>query len=162
MMLMSELAQGVGCGEFLLDAERRLCSGSHAQWCAGFPLHDNFATETLGIGGGVSCRRMEQLPVSEEINLSQDNAEWVWLAEAEKHFIKHILAFSACLFGGMLQHVLPDDGVHEIIRSAEMVERRFTCEAFSGDFIGMNSELMTRYIEIVVDRFLAALAPRGR
>merc|ERR1712197_224003 len=63
----------------------------------------------------------------------------------------------ACLLYGMLQHKLPDDVVHDIIRSAVEVERRFTCEALSCDLIGMNSELMTRYIEFVADRLLAAL-----
>merc|ERR1712203_1325581 len=37
------------------------------------------------------------------------------------------------------------------------VERRFICEALSCDLIGMNSELMTRYIEFVADRLLTAL-----
>merc|ERR1712008_27978 len=63
----------------------------------------------------------------------------------------------ACLLYGMLQHKLPDDVVHHIIRSAVEVERRFICEALSCDLIGMNSELMTRYIEFVADRLLAAL-----
>merc|ERR1711997_580821 len=63
----------------------------------------------------------------------------------------------ACLIYGMLQHKLPDDIVHGIIRSAVEVERRFICEALSCDLIGMNSELMTRYIEFVADRLLAAL-----
>merc|ERR1712165_285582 len=61
----------------------------------------------------------------------------------------------ACLIYGMLQHKLPDDIVHGIIRSAVEVERRFICEALSCDLIGMNSELMTRYIEFVADRLLA-------
>merc|ERR1719210_326533 len=63
----------------------------------------------------------------------------------------------ACLVYGMLQHKLPDDVVHDIIRSAVEVERRFICDALSCDLIGMNSELMTRYIEFVADRLLAAL-----
>jgi len=63
----------------------------------------------------------------------------------------------ACLLYGMLQHKLPDDVVHDIIRSAVEVERRFICEALSCDLIGMNSELMTRYIEFVADRLLVAL-----
>merc|ERR1712099_53008 len=63
----------------------------------------------------------------------------------------------ACLIYSMLQNKLPDDVVHEIIRSAVEVERRFICEALSCDLIGMNSELMTRYIEFVADRLLAAL-----
>merc|ERR1719323_2712498 len=63
----------------------------------------------------------------------------------------------ACLIYGMLQHKLPDDVVHDIIRSAVEVERRFICEALSCDLIGMNSEMMTRYIEFVADRLLTSL-----
>merc|ERR1719507_2663821 len=63
----------------------------------------------------------------------------------------------ACLIYGMLQHRLPDDVVHGIVRGAVAAERRFICEALSCDIIGMNSELMTRYIEFVADRLLAAL-----
>merc|ERR1712222_175090 len=63
----------------------------------------------------------------------------------------------ACLIYGMLQHRLPEDVVHGIIRGAVNVERRFICEALSCDLIGMNNELMTRYIEFVADRLLTAL-----
>merc|ERR1719150_790616 len=63
----------------------------------------------------------------------------------------------ACLIYSMLQHKLPDDVVHDIIRGAVNVERKFICEALSCDLIGMNSELMTRYIEFVADCLLAAL-----
>jgi len=63
----------------------------------------------------------------------------------------------ACLLYSMLENRLPEDIVHEIIRGAVEVERRFICEALSCDLIGMNSELMTKYIEFVADRLLAAL-----
>merc|ERR1740120_415450 len=63
----------------------------------------------------------------------------------------------ACLLYGSLQHQLPDDIVHNIIRGAVDVERKFICEALSCDLIGMNTELMTRYIEFVADRLLTAL-----
>merc|ERR1711937_554888 len=63
----------------------------------------------------------------------------------------------ACLLYGMLQHPLPEDVVHDIIRGAVDVERKFICEALSCDLIGMNSELMTKYIEFVADRLLTAL-----
>merc|ERR1712199_18117 len=63
----------------------------------------------------------------------------------------------ACLLYGMLQNPLPDDVVHGIIQGAVEAERRFICEALSCDLIGMNSELMTRYIEFVADRLLVAL-----
>merc|ERR1712232_470692 len=63
----------------------------------------------------------------------------------------------ACLLYGMLQNKLPDNVVHNIIRGAVEVERHFICEALSCDLIGMNSEMMTRYIEFVADRLLSAL-----
>merc|ERR1711937_851814 len=63
----------------------------------------------------------------------------------------------ACLLYGMLQHKLPEDVVHDIVRGAVEVEREFICEALSCDLIGMNSELMTKYIEFVADRLLVAL-----
>merc|ERR1711959_98999 len=49
------------------------------------------------------------------------------------------------------------DVVHDIIRGAVDVERKFICEALSCDLIGMNSELMTKYIEFVADRLLTSL-----
>merc|ERR1719281_2013842 len=60
----------------------------------------------------------------------------------------------ACLLYGMLQHQLPEDVVHDIIRGAVDVERRFICEALSCALIGMNNELMMKYIEFVADRCL--------
>merc|ERR1712060_666696 len=63
----------------------------------------------------------------------------------------------ACLLYGSLQRQLPEWVVHDIIRGAVEVERRFICEALSCDLIGMNNELMTRYIEFVADRLLTAL-----
>jgi len=63
----------------------------------------------------------------------------------------------ACLLYGMLQNPLPDDVAHDMIRGAVEVERKFICEALSCDLIGMNKELMSRYIEFVADRLLVAL-----
>merc|ERR1711862_1001859 len=63
----------------------------------------------------------------------------------------------ACLMYRSLQHQLPEDVVHNIIQGAVNVERKFICEALSCDLIGMNSELMTRYIEFVADRLLTSL-----
>merc|ERR1712227_337699 len=63
----------------------------------------------------------------------------------------------ACLLYGMLQNPLPDDVIHGMVRGAVDVERNFICEALSCDLIGMNSEMMTRYIEFVADRLLSAL-----
>merc|ERR1712050_82516 len=63
----------------------------------------------------------------------------------------------ACMLYGMLQNRLPEDIVHGIVRGAVDAERRFICEALPCDLIGMNSELMTRYIEFVADRLLVSL-----
>merc|ERR1719230_3488 len=63
----------------------------------------------------------------------------------------------ACLVYGMLQNRLPDDVAHGIVRGAVETERTFICDALPCDLIGMNSELMTRYIEFVADRLLSAL-----
>merc|ERR1711879_517328 len=63
----------------------------------------------------------------------------------------------ACLLYGMLQNKLPDDVVHVIIKGAVEVERHFICDALPCDLIGMNGELMTKYIEFVADRLLTAL-----
>jgi len=63
----------------------------------------------------------------------------------------------ACLLYSMLQNRLPEDVAHAIIREAVEVERHFICEALPCDLIGMNKEMMTRYIEFVADRLLTAL-----
>jgi len=63
----------------------------------------------------------------------------------------------ACLIYSMLQNKLPEDVLHGIVRGAVDAERKFICEALPCDLIGMNSELMTKYIEFVADRLLTAL-----
>merc|ERR1739844_784779 len=63
----------------------------------------------------------------------------------------------ACLVYSMLQNKLPDDVVHGIVRGAVTAERQFICEALPCDLIGMNNDMMTRYIEFVADRLLASL-----
>jgi ribonucleoside-diphosphate reductase subunit M2 len=63
----------------------------------------------------------------------------------------------ACLLYNKLQNKLPDSVVHDIVRGAVDAERQFICEALSCDLIGMNNDLMTRYIEFVADRLLTAL-----
>merc|ERR1719208_201059 len=42
---------------------------------------------------------------AEEIDLSQDNADWDRLTDAERHFIKHILAFFAASDGIVLENL---------------------------------------------------------
>merc|ERR1712211_40570 len=63
----------------------------------------------------------------------------------------------ACLLYGMLQNKLPEEVVHDMVRGAVDTESKFICDALPCDLIGMNSELMQRYIEFVADRLLSAL-----
>jgi ribonucleotide reductase beta subunit family protein with ferritin-like domain len=63
----------------------------------------------------------------------------------------------ACLLYSMLKHKLPEEHIHMIIRGAVEVEREFITDALPCDLIGMNCELMTRYIEFVADRLLVSL-----
>jgi len=63
----------------------------------------------------------------------------------------------ACLVYSMLQNKLPDAIVHDIVRGAVTAERQFICEALPCDLIGMNNDMMTRYIEFVADRLLDSL-----
>merc|ERR1712151_2847 len=43
------------------------------------------------------------------------------------------------------------------VRGAVAAERAFICDALPCDLIGMNRDLMTKYIEFVADRLLVAL-----
>merc|ERR1712241_392359 len=63
----------------------------------------------------------------------------------------------ACLVYSMLQNKLPDDVVHNIVLGAVSAERAFICDALPCDLIGMNRDMMTKYIEFVTDRLLTAL-----
>lgn len=64
----------------------------------------------------------------------------------------------ACLLYSMLQHTkLSQERVHEIIREAVDIEKIFISEALPVSLIGMNSKLMSQYIEFVADRLLGSL-----
>jgi len=63
----------------------------------------------------------------------------------------------ACALYGMLERKLPAERVHRIIQQAVDIEREFVCDALPVGLIGMNSALMTQYIEFVADRLLREL-----
>eukprot|EP00922_Rhytidocystis_sp_ex-Travisia-forbesii_P041200 GHVS01061514.1.p1 GENE.GHVS01061514.1~~GHVS01061514.1.p1 ORF type:complete len:345 (+),score=40.38 GHVS01061514.1:129-1163(+) len=63
----------------------------------------------------------------------------------------------ACLLYTKLKNQLPHRIVQSIISEAVAVERRFICESLPCDLIGMNSRLMSQYIEFVADRLLCSL-----
>jgi len=63
----------------------------------------------------------------------------------------------ACLLYSMLKNKLSQKTVHEIIKHAVKIEKEFVCDSLPVDLIGMNSKLMSEYIEFVADRLLDAL-----
>ena len=63
----------------------------------------------------------------------------------------------ACLLYRKLENKLPDDEVTKIITNAVEIEKEFVCDALPVDLIGMNSKLMSQYIEFVADRLLGEL-----
>ena len=57
----------------------------------------------------------------------------------------------------MLRHKLPQSRIEEIVRQAVKIEKGFVCESLPCNLIGMNSDLMSQYIEFVADRLIVAL-----
>lgn len=64
----------------------------------------------------------------------------------------------ACMLYNQLQKTkLPEKTVHEIIRDAVSIEKEFVCDAIPCALIGMNSGMMSQYIEFCADRLIDAL-----
>jgi ribonucleotide reductase beta subunit family protein with ferritin-like domain len=63
----------------------------------------------------------------------------------------------AVLLYSKLQTKLKKNKVHEIIKDAVDIEIEFICDALPCRLIGMNSELMTQYIQYVADRLCLQL-----
>lgn len=64
--------------------------------------------------------------------------------------------FAVLLYSKLLKK-LPKAKIHEIIKEAVEIEQEFICEALPCRLIGMNSKLMTQYIEFVADRLCLQL-----
>ena len=58
----------------------------------------------------------------------------------------------AILLYNKMQKKYPKQRVHEIIKEAVEIEKEFICDALPCRLIGMNSKLMSQYIEFVADR----------
>jgi ribonucleotide reductase beta subunit family protein with ferritin-like domain len=65
--------------------------------------------------------------------------------------------FAIMIYRYKLIHQLPQKLVHEIMREAVSIEKNFICNALPHDMLGMNAELMGRYIEFVADQQLCNL-----
>lgn len=64
--------------------------------------------------------------------------------------------FAVLLYSKMIKK-LKKEKIYEIISEAVTIEKEFICEALPCRLIGMNSELMSQYIEFVADRLLLQL-----
>ena len=64
--------------------------------------------------------------------------------------------FAILLYSKLLKR-LKKEKVYEIIGDAVTIEKEFICEALPCRLIGMNSQLMSQYIEFVADRLLLQL-----
>lgn len=65
--------------------------------------------------------------------------------------------FACLLYNNHLVNQLPKETVEKIITNAVEIEKEFICEALPVKLIGMNSDLMSQYIEFVADRLLVEL-----
>ena len=65
--------------------------------------------------------------------------------------------FACMLYTDHLVNKLPTAQVERIITDAVEIEKEFICESLPVRLIGMNSDLMSQYIEFVADRLLVEL-----
>jgi ribonucleotide reductase beta subunit family protein with ferritin-like domain len=63
----------------------------------------------------------------------------------------------ACLVYKHLVNKLSESTIHKIIGDAVEIEKQFVTESLPVELIGMNSKLMSQYIEFVADRLIYAL-----
>jgi ribonucleotide reductase beta subunit family protein with ferritin-like domain len=63
----------------------------------------------------------------------------------------------ACLLYNKLSNKLSVEKAHQLFKEAVDIEKEFIIEALPCRLIGMNSELMTKYIEFVANRLLIQL-----
>ncbi|KAJ4894398.1 Ribonucleoside-diphosphate reductase small chain A [Raphanus sativus] len=68
----------------------------------------------------------------------------------------------ACLLYSLLQKKLPVEKVYQIVHEAVEIETEFVCKSLPCDLIGMNSNLMSQYIQFVADRLLVTLGCERR
>ena len=65
--------------------------------------------------------------------------------------------FACLLYNNHLINKLPKEQIKMIISDAVEIEKEFVVESLPVKLIGMNSDLMCRYIEFVADRLLVEL-----
>jgi ribonucleoside-diphosphate reductase beta chain len=65
--------------------------------------------------------------------------------------------FACMLYNDHMVNKMPKEDIESIIRDAVEIEKEFVTDALPVRLIGMNSDLMTQYIEFVADRLLVEL-----
>lgn len=65
--------------------------------------------------------------------------------------------FACLLYNNYVVNKLPKEDIQKIILDAVEIEKEFILEALPVKLIGMNSDLMSQYIEFVADRLLMEL-----
>ena len=65
--------------------------------------------------------------------------------------------FACLLYTKHIENKLPETLVHEMFREAYAIEKNFICKSLPVSLIGMNSDLMSQYIESVADLLLIDL-----
>jgi len=65
--------------------------------------------------------------------------------------------FAVLLYNNHIKHKLPEKTVHSIISDAVKCEKQFIIDSIPCKLIGMNSDMMSDYIEYVADRLLTQL-----
>lgn len=65
--------------------------------------------------------------------------------------------FACMIYTDHIINKLPESTVRKIITDAVEIEKEFVCEALPVKLIGMNSDLMSQYIEFCADRLLIEL-----
>lgn len=63
----------------------------------------------------------------------------------------------ACHLYSQMQNKLTNERIQEIICDAVRIEKKFISECLPSELIGINSNLMTQYIECVADRLMGAV-----
>jgi ribonucleotide reductase beta subunit family protein with ferritin-like domain len=72
--------------------------------------------------------------------------------------IKGLHCEFACLLYSTLEYTkLSQKRIHIIVDEAVQIEKKFICDSLPVDLIGMNSKLMSEYIEFVADRLIESL-----
>lgn len=65
--------------------------------------------------------------------------------------------FACLLYTDHIKNKMTQEQIYEIITDAVKIEQEFVVDSLPVDLIGMNSKLMSQYIEFVADRLLVAL-----